>query len=603
MIPASALVLACLALGAFFTEQYFIVLVVAVLAFCILCARERAWVRAISELVRDGVYSPTSLRDYLLCSRFRGGRSEVSISTQSSITAPGTVKLDGDDLSSAAALLAHQSSASCVAIARAQEDGDVRFYSYGPFSPSLEAELRIIVGAYFSDTAPFVWGLRDHALSQNIFGNPLAFGYRYSWLAPLHSTGSRTLLWMGFPEQSAVSDQKILLLKTLAARLDFELMARAEHRKMSLELRELESESREKAECLANLSHDMRSPLNNIKSILNVVRLEDESGKQGELFKIALRNCDELGAMIEDVLDLTKHRAGYLRADKCEVELHALLRDVVASFSHRAAAKGLSLSLVANQPAFVLVDARQLRRVIANLLANAINYTERGSVVVRLEADGDSRWRVAVRDTGPGIAKADQIKLFTPFVRLRGAHGVEGTGLGLALSRVFVDLNGGKMGLESQLGEGSEFSFSFPAIESEAVISSPASSTHAHSCPNGFILAVDDDSDGVQSLARLLETQKLRVHTALGVDAALCVVNYSVPELIICDGQMPGGGAERLLSELRQRNLTIPVVVLTGDAERQSVARYLQAGAKEVLTKPAEPIDLLAAMERATAHE
>lgn len=599
MISVLALLIVCVLVGAFFAEQYAVLLGTALLGLGILCIRERAWSRSISELGRDGVRGPTGLRDHLLYSRFRGGRSEISLTTQSSITAPGTVKLDAEDLRSAAALLAHHSAATCVAIAHAQDDGAVRFYSYGPFSPALEAELRLLVGSYFSETAPFVWGLRDHALSQNIFGNPIAFGYRYSWLAPLYSASNRTLLWIGFPEQSVVSDQRILLLKTLAARLDFELMARAEHRKMSIELRELESESREKAECLAHLSHDMRSPLNNIKSILNVARIEDQTGKQGDLFQVALRNCDELGAMIEDVLDLTKHRAGYLRADKSDVNLSSLLREVVGNFRHRAQAKGLSLNLEVNDSAFVFADARQLRRIVANLLSNAINYTERGGVVVKLQVTADKWWRVAVRDTGPGIAKADQIKLFTPFVRLRGAHGVEGTGLGLALSRVFVELNGGRMGLESQLGEGAEFNFSFPAMESPAALSSPTLSVHANTSTNGFILAVDDDSDGVQSLARLLETQKLKVHTALGVDSALCVVNYSVPELIICDGQMPGGGAERLLSELKQRNLSIPVVVLTGDTQTQSVTRYLQAGAKEVLSKPAEPTDILAALERA----
>ncbi len=248
--------------------------------------------------------------------------------------------------------------------------------------------------------------------------------------------------------------------------------------RMNEELRrlygELETASRHKSEFLANMSHELRTPLNAIIGFSQVLRQKlfgELNEKQDEYLDDILSSGNHLLALINDVLDLSKVEAGQVELEVATFSLREALERGVVMVRERATKSGVRVSLdLANDVDLVDGDERRLRQVVFNLLSNAVKFTpEGGSVVVGSErADGEVR--VAVIDTGPGIAPEDRERIFEEFQQTEvGAKQREGTGLGLALSRRLVELHGGRLWVESELGRGSRFVFTLPQEEAIAV--------------------------------------------------------------------------------------------------------------------------------------
>jgi len=242
--------------------------------------------------------------------------------------------------------------------------------------------------------------------------------------------------------------------------------------RMNAELRrlysELEAASRHKSEFLANMSHELRTPLNAVIGFSQVLqqRLFGEiNAKQEEYLADILSSGNHLLSLINDVLDLSKVEAGQVELDVRELSLRDALERGVVMVREKAATGDVRLSLeVADDIDVVRGDERRLRQVVFNLLANAVKFTPPGGNVVVAAERVDHNVCVSVTDTGAGIAPEDQERIFEEFQQTdAGAGQREGTGLGLAVSKRLIELHGGRIWVESELGRGSRFTFTLPA--------------------------------------------------------------------------------------------------------------------------------------------
>jgi len=234
---------------------------------------------------------------------------------------------------------------------------------------------------------------------------------------------------------------------------------------------ELESASQHKSDFLASMSHELRTPLNAILGFSQVLRegmVGPVNEKQAEYLEDILSSANHLLALINDVLDLSKIEAGQVELERRPFSLREALERGVVVVRERASDDGVSVALEADPAADVVDgDERRIQQVIFNLLSNAVKFTPAGGAVDVASARVNGEVRVSVADTGPGIAFEDQERIFEDFQQASsGLEQREGTGLGLALSKRLVELHGGRLWLESELGKGSTFVFSLPARSS-----------------------------------------------------------------------------------------------------------------------------------------
>jgi signal transduction histidine kinase len=232
--------------------------------------------------------------------------------------------------------------------------------------------------------------------------------------------------------------------------------------------RELERASQHKSEFLANMSHELRTPLNAIIGFSQVLREEmfgELNAKQAEYLEDILSSGNHLLSLINDVLDLSKVEAGQIELDVAPFSLQEALERGVVMVRERATKDGVQVTLAPNpELGPVTGDERRIRQVIFNLLSNAVKFTPAGGVVDVRATQANGEAKVSVSDTGPGIAQVDLDRIFEEFQQTEaGLEQREGTGLGLALSKRLVELHGGRIWVDSDLGKGSTFVFTLPA--------------------------------------------------------------------------------------------------------------------------------------------
>ena len=230
--------------------------------------------------------------------------------------------------------------------------------------------------------------------------------------------------------------------------------------------RELEAASRHKSEFLANMSHELRTPLNAIIGFSQVLQeriFGDVNDKQAEYLDDILASGNHLLSLINDVLDLSKVEAGQMGIEPAPFSLRETLERGVVMVRERASRNGISMTLQqAPDVDAVRGDERRVRQVVFNLLSNAVKFTPSGGSVVVGSRRVGNEVEVWVEDTGPGIAPADHARVFHEFQQTELGEQHEGTGLGLALSKRLVELHGGRIWVESELGHGSRFAFTLP---------------------------------------------------------------------------------------------------------------------------------------------
>ncbi|HYE44457.1 MAG TPA: PAS domain S-box protein [Caulobacter sp.] len=359
-----------------------------------------------------------------------------------------------------------------------------------------------------------------------------------------------------------------------------------------------------KADFLANMSHELRTPLT---SILGFTRLAAEQPGLDPLTRGYVERVTEGGqallSVVNDILDFSKLEAGQLVIRPQPTAPARLARAALELFGPQAGAKDLTLTLDSDitEDQYVLADPDRLRQILLNLVGNAVKFTEAGTVTLSLRREGE-RLSASVRDTGPGIA-ADRLHLlFRRFSQVDGSAG--GTGLGLAICKGLVEAMGGEIAIESQVGEGSCFSFSFPAPAAEPPAPVEAAIARAAASP-GLRILVADDHPANRELVQLV-LRGIGAEVTVAEDGAEAVerADKDPYDVILLDLRMPrmaGDEALRLIREPGRLNETTPILAFTADAGPESAGRLTSIGFDGVVSKPVEPATLIPAVLQAAA--
>ena len=416
-------------------------------------------------------------------------------------------------------------------------------------------------------------------------------GLNYILTLPFLNTlgdGSPGLIMIGF--RNPPEPDRIRLMEETARSLSRELPRLRSMFENSLLLMDNALASGSRPAFLAHISHDIKSPLNNLNAILSLMRLETQGSGNTELLEAGLSNCRAAAEIVDSLLDLSAYEAGHLRARPERIEINPLIEEIVGSFNVAAGLKGLSLEYCVTATRSIFADRRHTRRIISNLVSNAIKYTRFGRIEITASDRGLQHVVITVLDTGIGIEPSQIAKLFKPFIRINSDEG-EGLGVGLALSRILTDLNKGHISVESSPGKGSQFSLLFPAYM-ESPLEKKGSNKPAEGTPRTennhqsiTVLFVDDDPDQLASTARAIRDPFVSVANASSIDEALSIINFERPDVIITDDSMPGGGGVKLCRKLAKRGMHTPVAVLTGntlDVQR----RYEGFPLAEIFEKP-----------------
>ena len=383
-----------------------------------------------------------------------------------------------------------------------------------------------------------------------------------------------------------------------------------------------------KGRFLANVSHEMRTPLNGVIAMADVLRETKLTESQKEIVETLGTSAQLLLAQIEDVLDMAKIEAGRVQVEKRPFDLGKLLTSTVKVVLPQARYKGLAVNVDAapDVARWFEGDAHHLRQVLLNLLANAVKFTERGEVTLRVvvvqSSEDKARVRFEVRDTGIGISPEKQVVIFEPFTQaddsITRVYG--GTGLGTTIARQLVALMGGEIGLTSSLGVGSTFwvelplPFAEPAgtdLTAEVAVAerdrlSSTSAALAAQQPakvtkirGARVLVAEDNPTNQRVTQLILESGG---HSATIVDngeAALDALERGSFDLALFDLSMPVvSGLEALKLYQFTTSQPIPVVILSANVTPEIIADCQKAGCAEFIPKPVRPTMLLDAIER-----
>jgi len=354
--------------------------------------------------------------------------------------------------------------------------------------------------------------------------------------------------------------------------------------------------NRAKSEFLANMSHELRTPLNAILGFTQVMgRDRSLSSQHQNNLTIINRAGEHLLALINDILEMSKIEADRATFNESTFNLTAMLETLESMLKFKAQSKRLELTfdLPPNLPPGVKTDEGKLRQVLINILGNAIKFTERGGVSLRLEIENNSRLLFEIEDTGPGIAPEEMESLFEAFGQTKvGRQYQQGTGLGLPISKKFVELMGGKLRVSSKVGEGSVFAFDvlITAVEGVAVTSSNRGRAIALApgTPEHRILAVDDRADNRHLLETLLSSIGFQVRTAENGEEALVLWSSWEPHLILMDMQMPvmDGFAATQRIKATDKGRKTAILALTASAFEEDRQQILAAGCDDFASKP-----------------
>ncbi|PYM21276.1 MAG: hypothetical protein DMD81_00010 [Candidatus Rokuibacteriota bacterium] len=386
---------------------------------------------------------------------------------------------------------------------------------------------------------------------------------------------------------------------------------RTAHRRLEVEIVERRraeegaaAANRAKSEFLSRMSHELRTPLNSILGFAQLLEMDVKSPDEEESVTQILKGGRHLLALIDEILDIARIEAGKLSISLEPVSVCEVVQSALDLVRPHARERAVQLTSTVNDDGHVHADRQRLQQVLLNLLSNAIKYNrEHGTVTVTSAPAPPERFCLTVSDTGPGIAPAMMDRVFTPFDRLGAEQGgVEGTGLGLALSKRLMEAMGGDLRVTSTPGEGATFTIELPRVEDLPTRELPAGEVvHENGkVPHGTLLYIEDNISNLRLLEHVINRKPgITLLSAMQGRQGVEFARHHRPDLILLDLHLPDISGQEVLERLRDdpRTEKIPVVILSADATPGQITRLLARGAARYLTKPLDVKELLTVLD------
>lgn len=373
-----------------------------------------------------------------------------------------------------------------------------------------------------------------------------------------------------------------------------------------------EKANRVKSEFLSSMSHELRTPMNAILGFGQLLASNPEeplSEEQAFALDHIMHGGEHLLELIDQVLDLAKIEAGQLTITIKPVHLNELCLECLALVESLAEKRELAIECDLGAPSFIMADEVRFKQALLNLLSNAIKYShESGSVTLSCREVTGNKMRVSVGDSGEGISEIAREGLFEPFNRL-GKEGsdIEGTGVGLTIARQLIEGMGGRIGVESEIGSGSEFWIEIPVIESAAALLEAAAPVNnarlseAQPAMRGTILYVEDNSANLELMEAIIDRMEgLNLVSAYSAEQGIEMAIAQQPDLILMDINLPGmdGIAAKKILDGIDLLKNIPVVGISANAMKSDIDKGMAAGFKAYLSKPFNVPEVIAVLKK-----
>lgn len=471
-----------------------------------------------------------------------------------------------------------------------------------------------IVGNNLSDHCAQLSGRKGPLIVRQLLAmaqgqlNSFSTDYRSNLYGP-----TRWFNLRAFPLKDA-GNAKVLIVQVNVTKLkSSELELKLTNRELRRSRLEADLANRAKSRFLATMGHEIRTPLNGIVAIADVLSRADLDEEQHELVDTIIASADTLSGLLVDMLDLARIEAGRVNLDPAPFNLGEALRSVSALSNIITSEKGVDLNIVLDPSVEVWVngDLTRFKQVITNLISNAVKFTDEGSVTVIANRDQDGQVMVSIADTGIGFDPRHLERLFNPFEQANEtiSRRFGGTGLGLAIVKQLVQLMGGVINCESELGRGSTFKITLPmALAQEPQV---RAETNLESIIEGaplVILVVDDHPVNRKVVGLILNQLNIELVMVENGEQAVQAFRNQPFDLVLMDMQMPvmdGLDATRAIRVIEQESGQgrTPVIMFSANALTEHIEQSLDCGADMHLAKPITAQGLLGALSHVFQKE